>query len=204
MRNAIVGFSALALVVVAADAQSVSGDAKQAPTGRYALETHHSQVLFSIVHQGITDYYGRFDKLSGTMNFDAAQPEKSSVSVTIDMSSVDTPSAQLNMILGGSEVFGAQRFPSATYISTSVVRTGSNTGRIRGNLTIKNITKPVTLDVVFRGGNMNPMSDSYTIGFTGTTTIKRTDFGITGMRWEPLVSDDVKLIIEAMFEQQKG
>jgi polyisoprenoid-binding protein YceI len=56
---------------------------------------------------------------------------------------------------------------------------------------------------VFHGGAMNPMSNSYAIGFSASATIKRTDFGLTGMRWEPFVGDDVKLIIEALFQQQK-
>lgn len=195
---------AFAVLAVAANAQNVSPDVKQAPTGRYGLETRHSQVLFSILHQGTTNYYGRFDRLSGTMNFDAAEPEKSTVAITIDTGSVDTPSPQLNTTLSGPDVFDAAKFPRATFTSTSIVRTGPRTGKVTGDLTIRNVTKPVTLDVTFHGGNMNPMSDSYAIGFSASTTIKRTDFGITGMRWEPLVSDDVKLIIEAMFVQQKG
>ncbi len=81
--------------------------------------------------------------------------------------------------------------------------TGPNTGKITGDLTIKNVTKSVTLDAVFNGGSLNPMSDSYAIGFSATATIRRTDFGITGMRWEPLVGDEVKLIVEVMFQQSK-
>jgi polyisoprenoid-binding protein YceI len=203
MRSAILSLLALAIVAVPATAQTVASDADQAPTGRYALETRHSQLLFSIVHQGITDYYARFDKLSGTLNFDAAEPAKSAVTITVDTGSIDTPSSALNATLSGKEVFDSQQYPTSTFTSTAITRTGPNTGQIKGNLTIKNITKPVTLDVTFRGGNLNPMSNSYAIGFSATTTIKRTDFGITGMRWEPLVSDDVKLIIAAMFQQQK-
>ena len=203
MRSIITALFAVSLVA-AASAQSVSPDPKQAPTGRYALETRHSQLLFAIVHEGLNDYYGRFDKLSGTLNFDSAEPAKSVVSISVDTGSVDVPSAQLVTTLVSGEVFNVQLFPSATFKSTSIVRTGPHAGKMTGDMTIKNVTKPVTLDVTFTGGRLDPMSDSYTVGFEATATIKRTDFGLTGMRWEPFVSDDVKLIIEAVFQQQKG
>ena len=203
MRLAAIVIVALSLASVAAEAQTTPADVHQAPTGRYGLETHHSQVLFSIFHQGLTHFHGRFDRLTGTLDFNAADPAKSAVSITIDTSSIDTPSPQLNQELSGPNVFDAQKFPTATFKSTSIQRTGPTTGKITGDLTIRNITKPVTLDVTFNGGSLSPMSNAYAIGFSATTTIKRTDFGITGMRWEPLVSDDVKLTIEAMFQHQK-
>ncbi len=188
----------------AAFAQSVSKDISRAPNGAYQLETSHSQVLFSILHLGLTDYYGRFDKLAGTLSLDANQPERSAVSVTIDTSSVDTPSGRLADELKGPAFFDSAQFGSASFRSTSITRTGPNAGRITGDLTIKNVTKPVTLDVTFIGGEQNPMNDSYGIGLRGTTTIRRSDFGLTGMPWSSFVSDDVQLIIEAMFQHQKG
>jgi polyisoprenoid-binding protein YceI len=199
MRSLILAFACAA---VAASA-GVSTDPRQAPTGRYVLETRHSQLLFAIAHQGITDYYGRFDKLSGTLAFDSAAPEKSAVSVTIDTGSIDTPSQALNATLADKAVFDALDFPAATFKSISIVRTGPTTGRITGELTIRNVTKPVTLDATFNGGRPDPISGSTAIGFNATATIKRTDFGLTGMVWEPFVGDDVKLVIEAMFQQQK-
>lgn len=203
MRTAVLAFLAFSFVAAAAGAQSVSTDPRQAPTGRYAVETGHSQLLFSITHLGLTEYYGRFDKLAGTLNFDSAEPEKSAVSVSIDTGSVDLPSHELIATLAGATVFNAAQFPAATFKSTSIVRTGPTTGKITGDLTIKNVTKPVTLDATFTGGRINPMSNSYALGFSASATIKRTDFGITGMAWEPFVGDDVKLTIQAMFQLQK-
>jgi polyisoprenoid-binding protein YceI len=180
--------------------QPVSRDIARAPNGAYQMETSHSQVLFSVLHIGLTNYYGRFDKLSGTMNLDANQPERSAVTVTIDTSSVDTPSSRTADELKSSSVFDIAQFPSATFRSTSIVRTGPNSGRIAGDLTIRNITKPVTLDVTFNGGEQNPLNDNYAIGFRATATIKRSDFGMTSAAWSSLVSDDVQIIIEAMFQ----
>lgn len=197
----------IALLAVAysfgVDAQSVSTDPSLAPNGSYRLDVLHSQLLFSISHLGLTDYYGRFDKLAGTLDFDANQPERSSASVTIDMNSIDTPNERLSDTLKGADVFSVAQFPSAMFKSTSIVRTGPTTGRITGNLTFKGVTKPVVLDVVFNGGAPDPLSSAYALGFRATATIKRSDFGLTGMAWAPFVGDDVHLIIEAMFEQEK-
>jgi polyisoprenoid-binding protein YceI len=186
----------------AAYAQSVSDDPTRAPNGAYKMDTAHSLIVFSIAHLGLTDYYGRFDKLSGTLNFDGNEPEKSSTSVTIDTSSVDTPSTRLNDEIKNS-VFGATQFPEATFKSTSITKTGPTTGKITGDLTIKGVTKPVVLDAVFRAGGPNPMGSGYSLGFHATATIKRADFGLTDMMWSRFVGDDVNLIIEALFVQQK-
>ncbi|MBV9990408.1 MAG: YceI family protein [Alphaproteobacteria bacterium] len=193
---------AAALLAVPALAES-SRDASHAPTGSYALETRHSQVLFAIPHLGITDYYGRFDKLSGSLNFNSGAPEKSSVSITIDMTSVDTPSHELIGELMGANVFNSGSFPTATFKSTSVARTGANTGTITGDLTLHGVTKPVTLDATFGGVTQDPFSGADDIGFHATATVKRSDFGITGMVWENVVADEVKLTIEAMFQHKK-
>jgi polyisoprenoid-binding protein YceI len=185
-------------------AQPVSRDVLRAPNGTYQLETSHSQILFSVLHIGLTDYYGRFDKISGQLNLDANQPERSAVSISIDTSSVDTPSARTADELKSSSVFDVEHFPTASFRSTSIARTGANTGRITGDLTIRNVTRPVALDVIFNGGELNPLNDTYAVGFRATTTIKRSDFGMTSAAWSSLVSDDVQLIIEAMFQHQKG
>jgi polyisoprenoid-binding protein YceI len=203
MRSAILALLAFFFVAGEAGAQSVSADPRQAPTGRYGLEPNHSLVIFAISHLGLTDYYGRFDKLSGTLAFDSAEPEKSLVHIAIDMKSIDTPSPMLVSELTDAAVFDVAQFPTAIFKASSIVRTGPATGKITGDLTIKDVTKPVTLDVVFSGGRQNPMGSSYALGFHATTAIKRSDFGITGMPWDHLVGDDVKLIIEAMFLQQK-
>src|SRR6185312_8180012 len=199
---AVVAVAAAALLTAPAIAES-SQDVSHAPTGSYALETRHSQVLFAIPHLGITDYYGRFDKLSGSLNFNSGAPEKSSVSITIDMTSIDTPSHELIGELAGANVFNTGSFPTATFKSTSVTRTGTNSGTITGDLTLHGVTKPVTLDAIFGGVTQDPFSGADDIGFHATTTVKRSDFGITGMVWENVVSDEVKLTIEAMFQHKK-
>ena len=202
MRNVLV--ASIGLLALAGPALAQSSDPRQAPTGSYSLETRHSQVLFAIPHLGITDYYGRFDKLSGTLSYNSAAPEKSAVSVTIDMTSIDTPSRELMSELMGANVFDSTKYPTATFKSTSVTRTGPTTGTITGDLTLHGVTRPVTLDATFGGVTSDPVSGADDIGFHATATLKRTDFGLTGMVWESFVGDDVKLTIEAMFQHKKN
>ena len=178
-------------------------DPKHAPTGAYSLEPRHTQVLFAIPHLGITDYHGRFNRVSGDLDFNSGAPEKSSVSVTIDMTTIDVPSHELIGELMGAGVFNTAAFPTATFKSTTIVRTGPNSGTITGDLTLHGVTKPVTLNATFGGTTTDPFSGAADIGFRATTTVKRTDFGITGMVWEGVVGNDVKLIIEAMFQHSK-
>jgi len=196
-------FAPAVLVVVlvnAAKADAVSIDPMQVPAGTYQINKPHTQVMFSILHLGLTDFYGRFDRVSGTLEFDPKHFEQSRVSVAIDMTSADTPSNELNNELKSPNVFNAAVYPDATFKSASVKKTGRNTGVITGNLTLRGITKPVTLNAVFNGGMVNPLTGLYSLGFHASGKIKRTDFGISGMPWEPIVGDDVTLTIEAMFE----
>jgi len=182
----------------------VSTDVTKAPSGTYRLQSSHSQLLFSILHIGLTDYYGRFDHLSGTLNFDSVHPQNSAVSIAVDTASVDTTSPQLNMDLKSADVFDADKYPQAVFKSVSVVRTGATAGTIVGDLTLHGVTKRVSLDATFSGGELDPLTSNYAIGFRASGTIKRTDFGLTGMPWEPMVGDDVTLIIQAMFDQENN
>lgn len=201
----LISIAALSLffAAAAASAQTVSTDPKQSPGGAYQLETRHTQVLFAIPHFGITNYYGRFDKSSGSLDFNPADPVKSSVSITIDTSSVDMMSQELMKTVQQAGVFDTGDFPQATFKSTSATRTGPNTGTVTGDLTIKNITKPVTFTVTYNGGLKSPLNNAYDIGFHATATIKRSDYNMTNMMWSPMVGDEVQIIVEALFTQAK-
>ena len=202
MRSVLVTSLAFLALAGPALAQS-STDPKRAPTGSYSMDVRHTQVLFAIPHLGITDYYGRFDKVTGNLNFNSGAPEKSSTSITVDMTSIDVPSHELVGELMGAGVFNTASFPTATFRSTSITKTGPTTGTITGDLTLHGVTKTVTLNATFGGITVDPFSGADDVGFHATTTLKRTDFGITGMVWEGLVADEVKLTIEAMFQHAK-
>jgi polyisoprenoid-binding protein YceI len=203
-RTAIIVCLATLAIAGLAKADGVSTDPKSVPAGAYQIEPRHTQVIFAIPHLGITDYYGRFEKVSGTLNFNPGAPEKSSVSISIDTASANVMSDELVKEIVGPNVFDSAQFPSATFKSTSLVRTGPTTGKMTGELTIHGITKPATFDVTFNGGLPAPMGAAYDIGFHATATVKRSDFGLDKMMWTSFVGDDVKLTIEAMFQQQKA
>jgi len=200
MRNLAFAVIALALFAAPATSQTISKDPAQVPSGTYAANEGHTQVLFSVRHLGLTDYHGRFDKISGTLAFDSKQPERSTVSITIDTTSLDTTSEKLNNDL--KTIFRVQQYPAMTFKSTSVTRTGPDTGRINGMLTIQDVTKPVILDVTFNGGGKSPMGGGYSLGFHAAGILRRSDFGIDKMFWNRFVSDEVALTIEAEFDQK--
>jgi polyisoprenoid-binding protein YceI len=117
--------------------------------------------------------------------------------VTIDTRSIETNNDALDTHLRSAEFFDAARFPEATFVSTRVAPTGPRSADVTGNLTLKGVTKPVTLAVTFNGAGINPASQAYVAGFSARTTIRRTDFGVSA--YAPAVGDTVALTIEGEF-----
>ena len=204
MRHEFAFATALLVFTSSASAISVSTDPRQAPTGAYQLDPRHAQIQFAITHFGISDFFGRFERASGTLNFNAADPAKSTVAISIDTKSLSTQNSALDNELQGAPIFDTTRSPEATFKSTSVTRTGPNTGKIIGDLTIKGITKPITLDVTYNGSTVSPLAAKTTlIGFRATGAIRRSDYNMTGVIWSSMVSDEVKLDIQAPFANSK-
>jgi polyisoprenoid-binding protein YceI len=169
------------------------------PSGAYEIDASHTSVLFGISHLGFSNYHGRFNTVSGDLNFDPKDPQKSKVNITIDIASIDTNHAELEGKLKGADWFDAAKFPTATFTSTKVEKLSATTGKVTGDLTLHGVTKPLTLDVTFNGAADNPFSKKHTLGFSAKGSIKRSDFGIS--QHIPAVGDEVALSIEA--EMQK-
>jgi polyisoprenoid-binding protein YceI len=187
-----------ALAAPHAFAQDASQNALTVKAGTYQVEPHHTQVVFSVLHFGFTYYSGVFSNVSGMLKLDPAHPSVSKLDVTIPINSVQTTSAVLNGELKGAQWFDAAKDPTATFVSTKVIQTGANTARVEGKLTIHGVTEPEMLSVKFIGAGVNPLDDSYTVGFEAVGTIKRSQFGVT--RYIPAVGDDVRLRIAGAFE----
>jgi polyisoprenoid-binding protein YceI len=119
------------------------------------------------------------------------------------MSSTNTPSDKLTTELCAANTFNCAQFPTATFKSTGARRTAGNTGEVTGNLTLAGVTKPVTIQVTFHGGVKRADTGIYMLGFSGTATVKRSDFGLTKMPWAGFVGDEVTLFIEAEFAEDK-
>ena len=190
---------AVVLLVLAA---SVAGFAPvPAKKGTYKIDPRHSQVLFQIQHMKLSDFYGRLGPVSGTLVFDPDAPEKSTLDAAVDMTTIDTHVPKLDTEL--VEFFQGAKFPSATFKATGITRTGESTGTVTGDLTLAGVTKPVTLNVTFKGARNPPIPlQPYRIGFNATATIKRSDFDLTHTMWSGIVADEVTLMIEAEGELQ--
>lgn len=197
--------TALALAAVPALAQMPTSppgkpDPALATAGTYTVDSGHTQVVFTVNHMGFTEYSGQFTQPTGTLTLDPKNPSADKVQVTFPIAKVSTTVAALDSHLQKPEFFDAAKYPTGSFTSTRVVVRGT-TATITGDLTLKGVTKPVTLNARFIGAGPAPMGAKKTnVGFAATTSIKRSDFGIDyGI---PLVSDRVDLVINAAFEAQ--
>jgi polyisoprenoid-binding protein YceI len=167
-------------------------------TGDYTIDPSHTRLGFVARHAMVTKVRGQFTGLSGTAHVDTANPAASSVTITIDASTVDTGSADRDGHLRSGDFFGTDENPEITFVSTDVARDGA-TWTITGDLTIKGISKPVTIEFDEVGSAQDPFGN-VRIGFEGSTQINRKDWGVT---WNAaletggvLVSDKVTLELD--------
>lgn len=197
---------AFAVAASAAAAQSpsdVRDDAVQggfnAPTGQYVADQTHRYITFSYSHLGFSNPYVRWRDWDATLDWNAEDPEKSSVSVTIDAASVDTGVDVFDGHMKGDTFFDVANHPEITFVSTEIKRTDDFTGTITGDLTIKGNTLPVTLETTFNKGDFVQRSNLHKLGFSAKTTVKRSDFGVDA--FAPAVSDEVEIVIEVEFDK---
>lgn len=179
-------------------------DATRVAAGSYSADPSHSLIAWEVNHFGFSDYIGLFGDVAGTLTIDPADLSGASVDVTIPVAKVTTASAGLTEHLlragkdGAKPDFFGPEPSDARFVSSSVNATG-HAAKIDGNLTLNGITKPVTLNADFTGAGNNPYNKKLTLGFSATTMIKRSDFGITTAI--PFVSDVVQLEIHVAFEK---
>ncbi len=160
---------------------------------KYEIDPTHTVVLATWNHFGYSNPTANFGDASGSITYDPAAPEASSVEVTLPMSGLDSFVPKLDEHLRSADFFDAERFPEATFRSTSVRADGENRLEVTGDLTLKGVTRPVVLDVVLNKAAPHPMGNTPTIGFDATATLKRSDFGID--KYVPAVSDEISLRI---------
>ena len=169
----------------------------------YTLDPNHTQVQFVWNHYGFTDLVGQFGKIEGTLEFNASDPTQSSVTATITMASVNSNVQKLDEKLQSSDYFDIARFPTATFKSTKVEKTSTPDHlKVTGDLTLHGVSKPVVLDVTVAKVGQHPMRKAPAAGFAATTTIKRSDFGIT--TYLPMAADEVKIHIAAEAVEAKA
>ena len=180
-------------------AQSVKFDT--VPAGTYQADPAHTQVVFSVLHFGFTNFYGIFAGASGTLQLNPTQLADSKLDLSIPMESLTTTVSVLTRELKGEPWFDVAKFPTATFVSRKIVRTGSASAQVTGDLTLHGVTKSEVFALHLVGAGVNPLSKVYTVGFEGSGTIRRGDFGVkTDL---PAVGDDVTLRIAGAFEARQ-
>jgi len=158
----------------------------------YTVDGTHTFPRFSYSHFGYSTQLSRFDKTTGTVVFDA-EAKTGSVDIVIDMKSVNTGFVDFNGHIQGEDFLDTAKFPQATFKSTKVVFEGDKPKTIEGNLTIKGVTKPVTLTVTSFQAMPHPMLKKPAMGANAFTTIKRTEFNAG--KYAPYVGDEVRIDI---------
>lgn len=170
-----------------------------AVSGEYTLDIAHTRVGFVARHAMITKVRGSFNEFDGVAHIDAADPTKSSATLTIKGESIDTRNAQRDAHLRSNDFLDLEKYPEITFVSTAVEPLGGDNYRVTGDLTIRGVTKPVSIDFEFTGAATDPFGN-FRIGFEGSTTINRKDWGVN---WNAaleaggfLVSDNITLELE--------
>ena len=163
------------------------------------IDTSHSVIQFSARHLVVSKVRGRFNKWSGQIFDDPVKPAASSVQVTIEPASLDTAEPQRDTHLRSADFFEVEKYPQASFKSTSVKDLGGGKLRIAGDLTIRGVTKPVTLEAVLEGSGKDPWGGER-IGFSASTTIDRREWGL---KWNQaletgglVVSEKIELTLE--------
>lgn len=172
----------------------------------WQLDKAHSSINFSVRHMMISTVRGRFEKFSGTIDFDKNDPIKATVNVEIDVASINTNEAQRDNHLRSPDFFEVDKYPTMTFKSKRIEKTGDHHGRIIGDLTIKNITKEVVLEAEYAGQMKSPWGTT-SAGASASGKINRKDWGLT---WNQtletggmLVGDEIKIDIELELIKQE-
>jgi len=182
---------AAALLGASFTAQAV--DFSNVPSGTYLSDPTHAYVSFQYTHLGLSRPILAFDDFSVDLNLDNADVTKSTISVTIDPKSIQAGSDIWKSHLTSSDWFDVGSHPEITFSSTSIEKTGDDTLKVVGDLTVKGTSSPVELDVKIHGAQPHPFNETPTIGFSAEGQLLRSAFGLG--KSAPAVSDEIDLMI---------
>lgn len=175
----------IAATVVAAASNASADDLKVDPV--------HSFVVFSVHHLQAGYVYATFGGPSGQITYDASNPEGSAFDLKVDVDSLDTRNKNRDKDLKGPDFFNVKQFPDMTFKSTAVKKTGDTTMDVTGDLTIKGVTKSITVPMEMTGSGKGMRGETRT-GFQTTFTVKRSDFGVSADP-PPVIGDEVRIIV---------
>ena len=178
---------------------SITTAATTPATTTWSIDPAHSHVEFAVRHLMISTVKGRFGVVTGTVKTDEADPAKGEVEVSIDAASIDTREAQRDAHLKSADFFDVEQFPTITFRGNRISDVSGDRFKLTGDLTIHGVTRPVTLDVTSEGRGKDPWGGDRA-GFSATTKIKRSDFGLT---WNQVletggiaVGDEIKISLD--------
>ncbi|CEG57072.1 YceI family protein [Legionella fallonii] len=166
----------------------------------FTLDNKHTYVLWTIKHLGFSTQAGKW-YASGQLVLDKDHPDQSKVNATIKIADISTGLPDLDKHLKGKLFFDSDKFPSATFVSNKVDVLGKHSAKVQGMLTVHGVTQPITLDVTLNKVGISPITNKNTVGFSASTVIKRSDFGIKTLL--PELGDDVIIQIGAEAYQDK-
>ena len=170
-----------------------------AETSSWTIDPAHTDAGFAVKHLVISTVRGHFGKTTGTLKLDEKDLTKSSVEATVDTTSVDTRVQMRDQDLRSANFFDVEKYPTMTFKSTKVQKSGKDKLKVTGDLTIKGTTKPVTFNVTYANPIKGPKGETRR-GFTAITTINRKDFGLQYSKMieaGPVISDKVDIEIDA-------
>jgi polyisoprenoid-binding protein YceI len=169
----------------------------------YVLESQHSEGVIRWSHLGFSNPTAQFTLIEGSVDFNQADPTRSSVNATIKLSNLSSGVPDLDDNFHSVDFFDVARYPVATFKSTKVEQgVAPDKLKVTGNLTVHGVTRPITLDVTINKVGTNIRSNLPSVGFEATTTLKRSDFGL-GL-YVPQVSDEVSIHITCQGDEAKG
>ena len=173
----------------------------------WSIDPAHSSAEFAVKHMMVSTVKGRFRDVEGALRIDEANPQASAIEAAIDVASIDTGVEQRDAHLRSDDFFNAERFPKIIFRGTSVDPKGADAWRLSGDLTIRDVTRPVVLDVEYDGRGIDAFGKDRA-GFTAQTKISRSDFDV---KWNGLiesggvvVSDTVKITLNIAAVRQAG
>jgi polyisoprenoid-binding protein YceI len=164
----------------------------------------HSQLGFTVTHLGIADVSGTFNDFDVAVKSSKPDFSDASIELTAKTASIDTRVEARNNHLKSADFFDAEKYPTLTFKSTSLKKSGKNQYKLTGDLSLHGVTKPVTMNLLYKGTIENPMSKKPTAGFQVTGTIKRSDFNVGPGFPAPMISDEVRIKADGEFVQNDG
>ena len=169
---------------------------------KWQNDAAHSQLAFTVTHLGVSEISGTFNDFNVNVTSTKADFSDAQFELTAKVGSIDTRVDARDNHLKSPDFFDAAKHPTLNYKSTSIKKSGRNKYKLTGNLTLHGITKPVTMDLLYKGTVQNPMSKKPVAGFQLTGAIKRSDFSVGNNFPAPMISDEVRIKADGEFLQQ--